>query len=96
MVQRRPKRGRGPKPKEGALRREPKLLFIPGPVHAPILDKLAAERTNGNKNALIRLLLEEASAKNGNKSIRLVCRSRGRDAGVRTSAARGTRGLLAA
>lgn len=94
MAQRRPKRGRPVK--EGALRREPKIPFIPGPVHGPILDKLAAERTGGNKNALLRLLLEEAE-KTGKGSTRLVSGSRrGAVSRFRRTAAQGVRGLRAA
>lgn len=97
MAQRRPKRG--PKPKENALRRDPtRMSFAPGPVHGPMLDRLAAERTGGNKNALLRILLEEAEKRTkGDGSTRLVSGSRrGAVSRFRRTAAQGVRGLRAA
>jgi hypothetical protein len=92
MAQRRPKR-RGPQPKDGAIRREAKVTFIPGPTHERMLEDLANARTKGNKTLLIRLLLEEASSKPGKNDLRLVLGSRGRRVNGRASAAQGTRGF---
>jgi hypothetical protein len=56
---------RGPKPKPGALRRARSMEFTPGPDVEAMLEKLATTRANGNKTALLRQLIRDAFAHDG-------------------------------